>query len=74
VSVQKVHLLWHIHTFPNGREDDKLIGIYDSHAAAEAARHRVAEQPGFADNPEGFEISEYTVNKDHWQEGYITVD
>jgi homoserine kinase type II len=72
--MQKVHLLWHTHTFSDGREDDKLIGVYDSHAAAVAARGRVGEQPGFVDNPEGFEISEYTVNKDHWQEGYVTVD
>jgi len=72
--VQKVHLLWHTHTFQDGREDDKLIGVYDTHAAAVAARRRVAEQPGFVDTPEGFEISEYTTNKDHWQEGYVIVE
>ena len=74
MSLRKVYLLWHTHTFPDGREDEKLIGVYDSHAAAEVARLRVSEQPGFADTPEGFEISEYTVNKDHWQEGYVIVD
>jgi hypothetical protein len=34
--MQKVYLLWHTHTFPDGSDDDgKLIGVYDSHASAE---------------------------------------
>jgi len=72
--VAKVYLLWHTHTFPDGREDDKLIGVYESNAAAQAAQDRVGRQPGFIETPEGFEIGEYTVNKDHWHEGYVTVE
>jgi hypothetical protein len=67
----KVFLLWFTHTFSNGREDAMLIGVYDSHLAAEAAKDRVKGQPGFIDTPSGFEINEYLLNQDHWTEGYV---
>ena len=67
-----VYLLWPTHTFADGDDDGgKLIGVYESVEAANAAQLRVAGQPGFISNPEGFEISEYAVNKDHWRDGYV---
>lgn len=72
--MQKVYLLWHNHTFDDGREDDKLLGVYESEAAAVAAKARVAHQPGFIENTEGFCISPYELNKDNWTSGYVTVD
>ena len=31
-------------------------------------------RPGFMDTPEGFELGEYPLGKDHWIEGYISAD
>ena len=58
----------HVH----GDEDEKLIGVYSTRENAEAATKRVAGKPGFADQPEGFEICPYELDVDHWTEGYIT--
>lgn len=66
------YLLWHVHEFPDGEDDAKLIGVYASREDADAARARVGLQPGFRDLLEGFVIDEYEVGKDHWTEGYFT--
>ena len=54
----------------------KLIGVYDCQEGAEAAVGRMRERdlPGFTDSPDGFEISEYPINQDHWTEGFSTSD
>jgi hypothetical protein len=67
-----VFLLWHVHEFPSGEEDAKLIGVYSSGELAEQARQRSLSQPGFRDTPQGFCIDRYTVDQDHWAEGYVT--
>jgi hypothetical protein len=72
--LQTVYLLWHTHKFDDGREDDKLLGVYESEAEAVAAKARVTHHPGFVENPEGFCISPYALNKDNWTSGYVTVD
>lgn len=64
-------MLWFTHTYSDDREDELLIGVYESSEAAEAAQSRVSGKQGFIDHPEGFEIGEYTLNQDHWQDGYI---
>ena len=51
-------------------EDVKLIGVYSSRAAAEAAILRASKQPGFSKSINGFNIDEYEIDKDHWTEGY----
>jgi len=68
----EMFLLWHVHEFPEGEEDAKLIGVYSSRELAEEAQQRALVQPGFRDAPTGFCIAGYTVNQDHWQEGYVT--
>ena len=68
----RVALLWHVHKFEDGSESIKLIGVYSSKAHAEAALERVQAQPGFRDHPAGFEIDSYTVDEDHWTEGFTT--
>lgn len=68
-----VYVLHHIHTFEDGEEDVKLIGVYSTKEEAEKAIKRVEAQSGFCDAPEGFHISRYTLDKDHWTEGYVTV-
>jgi hypothetical protein len=70
----KVFILHHTHTFDSGEEDVKLIGVYSSLSSATAAIERLKQQPGFCDMPEGFEISDYQLDVDHWTEGYVTVE
>ena len=69
-----VYLLWHTHVISDDQEDDKLIGIYSSRELAEAARGRISQQPGFQEYPTGFLVSPYTLDKDHWTEGFVTVE
>lgn len=77
--VQHVHLL-----LPQEEEDVKLIGAYRSLQSAHAAVKRLANAPGFRDHPEivgpsyagrgtgeGFHISEYRLDEDHWISGYV---
>jgi hypothetical protein len=67
-----VFLLWHVHEFASGQEDAKLIGVYCSHELAEQAQQRVGTHSGFRGAPTGFSIDRYTVDRDHWREGYVT--
>lgn len=71
--MSEVFILWHTHKLPDGDEDEKLIGIYSTRKNAEAAIRRVADQQGFVDQPEGFEICPYELDLDNWTEGYITL-
>ncbi len=73
-SVTAVFILHHLHELPTGEEDVKLIGVYSSAESAETARQRLSGQPGFANTPEGFSIDRYEVDKDHWTEGFITIN
>lgn len=68
-----VFLLWHIHEFSNGEEDAKLIGAYSSLEKAEQAKQRALVLPGFQEVPAGFVIDKYTLDRDNWTEGYITI-
>ncbi len=79
-ELKDAFVLWHM---PPGSEelgDYMLIGVYSSHDAALAAVARLCGQPGFRDHPEvvddtekaGFFVSRYTVDQDHWTEGYRT--
>ena len=67
-----VCLLWHVHRFDDD-EDEKLLGVYASEQAAREAQRRLADQPGFREHPDGFEIDTYEVGKDHWTKGFTTV-
>jgi hypothetical protein len=69
--VKSVFLLWHSHEYPDGSDSDKLIGVYETREAAEAAIERVGSQPGFAENRADFLIDEYELGRDHWVEGYF---
>jgi hypothetical protein len=68
-----VFLLWHVHRISDGYDDEKLIGVYDTEDKAEAAISRLRERPGFVDEPSGFEIAKYELNRDHWADGYASV-
>jgi len=70
--VTSVFLLQHTHVHSDGTEDDKIIGIYSSKQAAEAAVKRAVKREGFNKSPEGFNIDECTLDEDDWIEGYFT--
>ena len=72
-SNMSVYVLQHVHTFEDGSEDEKLIGVYSSRESAQAAIIRLNQMPGFLEAPEGFHIDEYQLDKDHWTEGYLTI-
>jgi hypothetical protein len=64
----------HLHIQHDGEESVKSIGVYSSKEAAEKAVERLRVQPGFCDAPDGFTIDRYTLDKDHWSDGYFTVE
>jgi hypothetical protein len=68
--MKSVFILWHTHEI-SGESDEKLIGVYKSRKDAEAAIHRLSNKPGFKDTPDGFEMTEYILGKDHWTGGYL---
>jgi hypothetical protein len=81
--MKRTFLLQHLHTLPNGEEDVKIIGVYDSRESVVAAIGRLIDQDGFKNAPsiidplvddeaDGFYIDEYEVNKDNWSEGFAT--
>ena len=59
-----------LHSLPEtGRV--KVIGLYSSRVMAEEAMERARVQPGFAQEPEGFTIEQYELDKDHWPRGFV---
>jgi len=68
-----VFVLQHVHTFDDGSEDVKLIGVYSSRENAQRAITRLGLAPGFSEAPSGFHIDEYLIDKDQWVEGYSTL-
>jgi len=68
-----VFVLHHVHTFNDGSENVKFIGVYSTAQAAEQAVERMRVLPGFCDVPNGFQTDHYELDKDQWEEGYITV-
>jgi hypothetical protein len=57
-------------------EDDadlKFIGVYSTEQQARAAVARLSQRPGFRAAKGGFQVDRYTVDKDHWAEGFVAV-
>ena len=82
--MKTVFLVQHLHIQPDESEDIKIIGIYTSSEAALEAIERAKILTGFADYPQlinplkdeeenGFYIDEYSLDEDHWTDGYVTV-
>ena len=67
-----VYVVQHTHESQNDEEDVKFIGVYRTQSDADAAVARLRALPGFRDHPNGFEVTEYELNKDHWTEGFIS--
>ncbi len=73
-GIGDVFLLWFVHQFEDGGEDELLIGVYRTEDDAKAAIERLRTRQGFAEHPKWFQIEKYELNKDHWTEGYKTVE
>lgn len=72
--METAYVLQHTRADDEYGDDAKMIGVYRSEANAKAAIARLRDQPGFIDHPDGWHISAYAIDKDHWEEGFITID
>jgi hypothetical protein len=64
------HLYVVLHSLPEtGRV--KVVGIYSSKALAEGAEEQARALPGFCEEPGGFTIEQYEVDRHHWPRGFI---
>jgi len=68
---ESVFLLWHVRE-KAGDGSDLLIGVCRTQGDAEAAIDRLKSKSGFGAAPEGFRINRYELNRDHWEDGYVT--
>lgn len=71
--IQTYCRLWHRHTDEEGRDHDKLLGIYSTQERAEIGLALMRGKPGFQEYPDGFEINEGTVDRTYMTEGFVTV-
>ncbi len=63
------------HTYVNefGDEQSKLCGIYTNELEAKQAIDRLKMKDGFSQYPDCFNIYRYVINRDYWQDGFITI-
>jgi len=67
----KVFLVQHVRSEDEDDEDVKLIGVFSSRETAEEAVNRLRQTSGFSEFPDGFYTDEYTLDRIHWEEGFI---
>ncbi|MHC8347907.1 DUF7336 domain-containing protein [Pseudomonas sp. RT4P38] len=67
-----VYIVTHTNELPNGQDDIKFIGVYESQTSAEDAVKRASLRAGFSENKDGFFIECFELGKDHWTEGFFT--
>lgn len=68
--MNSVFVLHHIRRDDEYGDNAKLIGVYRSRKNANEAMERLSTLPGFRDYPAGFRFDEYTLDEDHWREGF----
>ena len=69
-----VYVVQHVHIINDDEEDVKMIGVYSTEQLGHEVVARLLLQPGFYDVPDGFHVDRYELDKDHWTEGFITVN
>jgi hypothetical protein len=70
----EVYLVYHTYGDEDEEEDNrKLIGIFSDREKAVEAQKAVADQPGFRDYPEGFEIVEHRLDLLGWRAGFVSI-
>ncbi|TXM66565.1 hypothetical protein FV218_20265 [Methylobacterium sp. WL69] len=67
-------VLWHVRAHNLYRKSAKLIGVYRFQESADAAVLRLKAQPAFRGHFQGFEASNYPLDKDHWTEDGVSSD
>jgi hypothetical protein len=70
----RIYLLEHFKSDDEYHERPRFIGVYREGAVAQAAIARLRPLPGFRDHPDGFDISECTLDETGWTEGFISWD
>jgi len=70
--MSSVYLLWHVRSDDEHGDDSKLVGVYSSEASAQSAIERKKAYPGFASHADGFEIAKYEIDRDAWNEGFVS--
>lgn len=68
-----VYVVQHVNLPNEDEEDVKMIGVYSTEQLGQEAVARLRLQPGFCNVSDGFDVSRYELNKDHWTEGFVTV-
>lgn len=53
-------------------DDVKLLGVYSSRQKAQDRIAAARTVPGFREEPDCFLVDPYTVDEDHWVEGFIS--
>jgi hypothetical protein len=65
-----IWLVQHVARAGTDDEDVKFVGAYSSPQRAQEAVERFATLPGFCKYPDGFSVDKYTLDEDHWSEGF----
>ena len=66
-----VYLLQHSYEIEEF-DETKIIGIYSTKEKAKEVIEKYNTLPGFKDYPNDFYIDKYELDKNHWDEGFIT--
>jgi hypothetical protein len=53
-------------------DDLKILGVYSTEQKAQDRIARARKLPGFRDEPDCFLVDAYTLDRDHWTEGFAT--
>ncbi len=53
--------------------EEREIGLYSTREKAEEAILRLKDKPGFRKYPDGFRISTWPVDRDSWEEGFLSM-
>ncbi len=70
---QDYYELWHLRVDDEGRDYDKMLGVYSTEEKADQGLMLLRDKPGFRDNPDGFEVLDGTMNHTGMIDGFITV-
>jgi hypothetical protein len=66
----QVYILAHVFDLSDQQQDVKLIGVYSTEEDALEAQERARQRPGFSENPDGFNVAAYELDRDYWVEGF----
>ena len=59
----KIFLLWHVHCLSDDKQDEKLIGVYETEDNSNAAISRLKDKPGFSEQPTGLRSQDMNLTR-----------